>query len=94
VVAIFITRLFYLQIIRHDYYHTRALADQLKEYKIDAPRGLISAHDGASTVPIVLDETRYTLYADPSFAAKNAIAMLPKTYRILPTAMLLLTLSL
>jgi stage V sporulation protein D (sporulation-specific penicillin-binding protein) len=72
VVAIFIARLFYLQIIRHDYYHTRALADQLKEYKVDAPRGLISAHDGASTVPIVLDETRYTLYADPSFAAKNA----------------------
>jgi cell division protein FtsI/penicillin-binding protein 2 len=72
VVAVFITRLFYLQIIRHDYYHARALADQLKEYKIDAPRGLISAHDGSATVPIVLDQTLYTLYADPSFAAKNA----------------------
>jgi cell division protein FtsI/penicillin-binding protein 2 len=43
VVAIFITRLFYLQIIKHDYYHQKALADQLKEYKIAAPRGLIKA---------------------------------------------------
>lgn len=72
VVAIFIARLFYLQIVRHDYYHDRALADQQKEYKIDAPRGIISAHDGASTVPVVLDKTLYTLYADPSFAAKDA----------------------
>jgi stage V sporulation protein D (sporulation-specific penicillin-binding protein) len=72
VVAIFITRLFYLQIIKHDYYHQKALADQLKEYKIAAPRGLIKAHDGSSTVPVVLDETLYTLYADPSFAKKDA----------------------
>jgi stage V sporulation protein D (sporulation-specific penicillin-binding protein) len=72
VVSIFIVRLFYLQIIKHDYYHQKALADQLKEYKIDAPRGVIKAHDGGSTVPIVLDETLYTLYADPSFAKKDA----------------------
>lgn len=72
VVAIFIGRLFYLQIVRHDYYHAQALADQLKEYKIAAPRGTISAHDGNSTVPIVLNETRYTLYADPVFAKKDA----------------------
>jgi cell division protein FtsI/penicillin-binding protein 2 len=38
VVIIFIARLFYLQIIRHDYYEKLALADQLKVYKIDAPR--------------------------------------------------------
>lgn len=72
VVMIFIARLFYLQIIRHDYYHAQALADQLKEYKIAAPRGTISAHDGNSIVPIVLNETRYTLYADPVFAKKDA----------------------
>jgi len=61
-----------LQIIRYDYYHKRALADQLKEYAIAAPRGLISVHDGSTTVPIVLDVTMYTLYVDPSFAAKDA----------------------
>jgi stage V sporulation protein D (sporulation-specific penicillin-binding protein) len=72
VVAIFIARLFYLQIIRHDYYQRQAFADQLKEYKITAPRGLIKAHDGYDNVPIVLNQTLYTLYADPSFAGKNA----------------------
>jgi cell division protein FtsI/penicillin-binding protein 2 len=72
VVVIFIARLFYLQIIRHDYYQKMAFADQLKEYKITAPRGVIKAHDGSDTVPIVLNETLYTLYADPSFAKKNA----------------------
>jgi stage V sporulation protein D (sporulation-specific penicillin-binding protein) len=72
VVFIFIARLFYLQIIRHDYYQKQAFADQLKEYKISAPRGLIKAHDGSDVVPVVLNQTLYTLYADPSFAAKNA----------------------
>jgi stage V sporulation protein D (sporulation-specific penicillin-binding protein) len=67
VVAVFIARLFYLQIIEHDYYHKQALNDQLKEYSITAPRGIIEAHDGDQTVPIVLNETLYTLYADPSF---------------------------
>jgi stage V sporulation protein D (sporulation-specific penicillin-binding protein) len=72
VVVIFIFRLFYLQIVRHDYYQKQAFADQLKEYKITAPRGAIKAHDGSETVPIVLNETLYTLYADPSFAGKDA----------------------
>src|SRR5664279_5684631 len=72
VVAIFIGRLFDLQVIKYDFYHKKALAEQLKEYTIAAPRGIISAHDGGGTVPIVLDETLYTLYADPFFAAKNA----------------------
>jgi stage V sporulation protein D (sporulation-specific penicillin-binding protein) len=72
VVVIFIARLFYIQIIRHDYYQKQALADQLKEYKITAPRGLIKAHDGSDVVPVVLDQTLYTLYADPSFAGRDA----------------------
>jgi stage V sporulation protein D (sporulation-specific penicillin-binding protein) len=72
VVVIFIARLFYLQIVKHDYYQKLAFADQLKEYKITAPRGVIKAHDGSDTVPIVLNETLYTLFADPSFAKKDA----------------------
>jgi cell division protein FtsI/penicillin-binding protein 2 len=72
VILIFIARLFFLQVIKHDYYQKQAFADQLKEYKITAPRGLIKAHDGSDTVPIVLNQTLYTLYADPSFAGKDA----------------------
>lgn len=67
VVAIFAVRLFYLQIIRHDYYKKAALAGQLKEYEVRADRGIIEAHDGDQVVPIVLNETRYTLFADPKY---------------------------
>ncbi len=65
--AIFIIRLFYLQIIKHDYYQKAALKGQLKQYEIPAERGVIEAHSGSTTVPIVLNEIRYTLFADPKF---------------------------
>jgi cell division protein FtsI/penicillin-binding protein 2 len=55
VVVVFTARLFYLQIVRHDYYQKQAFADQLKEYKITASRGVIKAHDGSDAVPIVLN---------------------------------------
>jgi cell division protein FtsI (penicillin-binding protein 3) len=67
VFAVFIVRLFYLQIIRHDYYQKAALQGQLKEYEIMPARGVIEAHDGEQIIPIVLNETRYTLFADPKF---------------------------
>lgn len=74
VLAIFAVRLFYLQVIRHDYYKTEALAKQLKQYEIPAERGIISAHDGDNTVPLVLNETFYTIYADPVYIADKAKA--------------------
>jgi cell division protein FtsI (penicillin-binding protein 3) len=63
---IFIAKLFYLQVIRYDHYRQQALNDQLKEYSIDADRGIIEAQDGSGDVPIVLNEKLYTLYADPT----------------------------
>ncbi len=66
VCLLFIARLFYLQVIRHDYYHKAALSDQLKQYTIAAPRGIIEAQDGSSVVPVVLNQELYTLYADPT----------------------------
>ena len=67
VVALFGVRLFYVQIIRYDYYKTAALGDQLKQYEIPAARGIIEGHDGNTIVPIVLNQELYTLYADPTF---------------------------
>lgn len=67
VCAIFVIRLFYLQVIRHDYYQKAALSSQLKEYEIPAERGVIVAHNGDATIPIVLNEKLYTLYADPVY---------------------------
>jgi cell division protein FtsI/penicillin-binding protein 2 len=64
--GIFTLRVFYLQVIRYDYYKKAALSDQLKQYSIPAGRGIISAHIGGGTVPIVLNQRLYTLYADPT----------------------------
>lgn len=67
IMALFLIRLFYLQIIRYDYYRKTALQAQLKEYEIKPARGIIEARDGDGTVPIVLNETLYTAFADPKF---------------------------
>lgn len=74
VFAVFVVRLFYLQVIRHDYYQKAALSGQLKEYEIPAARGVIDAYDGEQVVPIVLNEIRYTLFADPKFIIDPAKA--------------------
>lgn len=67
VLAVFVIRLFYLQVIRHDYYSKAALSGQLKEYELPAERGIIMAYAGEDTLPVVLNETKYTLFADPAF---------------------------
>lgn len=70
VITIFGLRLFYVQVIRHDHYRKAALSDQLKQYEIPATRGSIFAHQGDTIVPLVLNQTLYTVYADPSFVKK------------------------
>ncbi len=67
VVAIFLVRLFYLQVIRHDYYKNTALSGQFKQYEVPAKRGVIEAYNGSERVPIVLNEVKYTLFADPVY---------------------------
>lgn len=80
--AIFVGRLFYVQIIRHDYYAAQALAEHTKKYEIPAPRGLIKVQDGSSTSILVLNEKRNLIYADPKFitdskdAAKKVVSIL------------------
>lgn len=65
--AIFAIRLFYLQVIQHDYYKLAALRAQFKQYEIPAERGIIVAQDGNKEVPIVLNESVYEVFADPKF---------------------------
>ncbi len=74
--AIFIARLFYLQIIRYDFYRAEALAEHLKKFELEPSRGQIKAHDGDQYIPMVLNENRPTLYADPRYvkdAEKSAL---------------------
>jgi cell division protein FtsI/penicillin-binding protein 2 len=66
VFGIFAIRVFYLQVIRHDYYKRAALSDQLKQYEVPAERGIITANLGGTQVPVVLNQKLYTLYVDPT----------------------------
>lgn len=66
IAAIFIGRLFYLQIIQHEHYRSLADAEQIKPLTIPAQRGLIYALDGETPVQLVLNETVYTVFADPA----------------------------
>lgn len=63
--AVFIVRLFYLQIIEHSYYVAQANSEQLKQLVIPAKRGEIYAMDDGTPVKVVLNEAAYTVFADP-----------------------------
>lgn len=67
--AVFVVRLFYLQVIKHEDYVARAQKEQVKRLTIPATRGLIYAMDGDKPVQIVMNETVYTLFADPQVVA-------------------------
>ncbi len=67
ILATFIVRLFYIQVIQHDQYKAAALSGQLKEYLIQPERGVIEAYNGNDVVPIVLNQPVYTLFADPVY---------------------------
>lgn len=66
VIGIFVVRLFYLQVIRHDFYAAEALRSQQTKFTIQPERGTVYAKNGTQgIVPLVLNETVYTVFADP-----------------------------
>ena len=80
--GLFVVRLFYLQVIRHNHYQEAALRGQLKQYEIPPERGEIIAHSGSGTAALVMNEKRYLLYADPSFV-KDASAAAAQIQKII-----------
>jgi cell division protein FtsI/penicillin-binding protein 2 len=66
IAAIFVIRLFYLQIIQHDHYVALAEQEQLQRDTLYATRGEIYALNGDKPARLVMNETVYTVYADPS----------------------------
>ncbi len=64
---VFTVRLFYLQVLQQKHYRELALSNQYREYEIPANRGMILGHDGENTVPLVLNEEKFTLFADPKY---------------------------
>jgi cell division protein FtsI/penicillin-binding protein 2 len=66
IAVIFVVRLFYLQIIQHGHYVELANAEQMQRDRIPAQRGEIYAMSGDTPVKMVLNETVYTVWVDPS----------------------------
>jgi len=65
IVAVFAIRLFYLQVIKHDYYVALAKQEQQSRFVIPATRGQIYAKNGNEPVQLVMNEKVYTVFADP-----------------------------
>ena len=72
--AILLIQLFIVQIVRHDYYRAEALAEHVKKFEIPAKRGIISLSDGYGATPVVLNETKFLVYADPKFIQDSEAA--------------------
>ncbi len=66
IAAVFVGRLFYVQIIQHSYYTDLAQAEQVKRELLPAQRGEVYAFNGDQPVKLVLNETVYTVFADPA----------------------------
>ena len=64
--AVFVVRLFYLQVIKHDYYVSRALEEQEKRLVVPATRGEIYMMDSGTPVKAVLNQTVYIMFVDPT----------------------------
>lgn len=64
---IFFARLGYIQIIKGEYYQAIAQGEHEKKFAISSERGEIFLKDGDKQVALVLNETVYTIFADPRF---------------------------
>lgn len=81
VMAIFVLRLFYLQIIKHSEYVSLAQAGQQRSFTIPAERGKIYMMDGKTPVPVVLNQVVYTVVADPKTVEEGKRAEIIATLR-------------
>ncbi|MEI6850566.1 MAG: penicillin-binding protein 2 [Candidatus Saccharibacteria bacterium] len=71
-VSVFAVRLFYLQIIQHSYYVKLANKEQVKRLTIPAKRGVIYGLDGQNPIPLVMNQTVYTVFADPQMVGSDS----------------------
>ena len=69
-VILFVIRLFYIQIVRHDYYALQANSEQMRQWILPAVRGEIYSLDRGKPQKLVLNETVFTVWADPKVVAE------------------------
>ncbi len=66
IMAVFIGRLFWLQIVQHDHFMAEARREYLGQDKIVADRGEIYAMNDGVPVRLVMNENIYTVFVDPA----------------------------
>lgn len=71
--AIIAVRLFFIQIIQHDYWVAKANEQHTLLETITAGRGEIYMMDGTSPSPVVLNQTVYQVIIDPAVTPKEEI---------------------
>lgn len=64
--VLFTVRLFYVQVIRHGYYVEQADSEQIKRFALHAKRGEIYTYDSGEPAKLVMNETVFTVWADPT----------------------------
>lgn len=70
--AVFVVRLFYLQVIQHDLYASLANQGQVRQLVLPAVRGEIFVMDDGKPIKLALNKTIYTVWADPHVAKDPA----------------------
>lgn len=63
--GVFALRLFYIQVVQHAHYVEAARERQVTKLTIFPERGTLYTKDGETVQPLVLNETVYTVFADP-----------------------------
>lgn len=72
--ALFVVRLFYIQVIQHATYVEQADSEHIKQFTLHAKRGEIYTLDNGAPQKLVMNETVYTVWADPTMVSdKEAI---------------------
>lgn len=65
IMLLFVVRLFYIQVVQHQYYVSQADSEQIKQFTLRAKRGEIYAMEADQPVRLVMNETVYTVWVDP-----------------------------
>ncbi len=74
VMAVIVTRLFFIQIVQHEEWVEKAAAQQTKQTVLKAKRGEIYMLDGGEPVAVAMNATVYTVIVDPMLADREEIA--------------------
>ncbi|QHU91121.1 hypothetical protein GWK75_01435 [Candidatus Saccharibacteria bacterium oral taxon 955] len=64
--ALFVVRLFHIQVIQHALYVEQADSEHIKQFTLHAKRGEIYTMDSGVPHKLVMNETVYTVWADPT----------------------------